>query len=273
MSTPDQERPRAIELEVEVPGTPEEVWEAIATGPGITSWFVPTTVDGRVGGEVTQHFGPGMDETGRVTAFDRPHRFVYEGGEPRLAFEWLVQARDGGGGCVVRLVNSGFGSGEDWDGQYDSMTTGWRQFLGILRLYLTHFAGQRCAPVLAFGSADGPAPKAWERLTGTLGVPADLARGERAEARGDGVPPLAGTVVERVTGGMATLLLDAPARGLASLTAEAWGDGAVVSVQLYLYGDGAEAAAERDDPLWQAWIRRHFPTTEAATLEGGAPTA
>ena len=26
-----------IELEVEVPGTPEEVWRAIATGPGITS--------------------------------------------------------------------------------------------------------------------------------------------------------------------------------------------------------------------------------------------
>jgi uncharacterized protein YndB with AHSA1/START domain len=27
------ERERRIELEVEVPGTPEEVWEAIATGP------------------------------------------------------------------------------------------------------------------------------------------------------------------------------------------------------------------------------------------------
>ena len=33
---------RSVQVEVEVPGTPEEVWQAIATGPGISSWFVPT---------------------------------------------------------------------------------------------------------------------------------------------------------------------------------------------------------------------------------------
>ncbi len=32
---------RSVQVEVEVPGTPEEVWQAIATGPGISSWFVP----------------------------------------------------------------------------------------------------------------------------------------------------------------------------------------------------------------------------------------
>jgi len=32
---------RSIQVEVEVPGTPEEVWQAIATGPGISSWMVP----------------------------------------------------------------------------------------------------------------------------------------------------------------------------------------------------------------------------------------
>ena len=44
---------RYVEAEVEVPGTPEEVWRAIATGPGISSWFVPTQVEERVGGKVT----------------------------------------------------------------------------------------------------------------------------------------------------------------------------------------------------------------------------
>ena len=33
---------RSVTVEVEVPGTPEEVWQAIATGPGVSSWFVPT---------------------------------------------------------------------------------------------------------------------------------------------------------------------------------------------------------------------------------------
>jgi hypothetical protein len=33
---------RSMLIEFEVPGTPEEVWQAIATGPGISSSFVPT---------------------------------------------------------------------------------------------------------------------------------------------------------------------------------------------------------------------------------------
>ena len=52
---------RSIEAQIEVPGTPEEVWKAIATGPGISSWFVPSTVEERVGGTATCSFGQGMD--------------------------------------------------------------------------------------------------------------------------------------------------------------------------------------------------------------------
>jgi len=87
---------RAIDLSVEVPGTPEEVWNAIATGPGVTSWFVPCEVEGRSGGRVTHSFGSfGSDET-TVSAWDPPHRFEYRsGGDKPLAYEWLIEARDG----------------------------------------------------------------------------------------------------------------------------------------------------------------------------------
>jgi hypothetical protein len=40
---------RSVQVEVEVPGTPEEVWQAIATGPGISSWFVPAEFEVREG--------------------------------------------------------------------------------------------------------------------------------------------------------------------------------------------------------------------------------
>jgi uncharacterized protein YndB with AHSA1/START domain len=135
---------RSIELEITVPGTPEEVWEAVATGPGISSWFIPMEVEERTGGTVTMHWGPAFgDSTGEVLAWEPPRRIVLGGGEePALAYEWLVEARDGGS-CVVRLVNSGFGEGEDWDGQYHGMSEGWRVFLEHLRLHLTHFRGQR----------------------------------------------------------------------------------------------------------------------------------
>lgn len=45
-----------------------------------------------------------------------------------MAFEWLVESRDG---CtwVVRLVNTGFGSGQDWDAQYGGMAEGYLLFL------------------------------------------------------------------------------------------------------------------------------------------------
>src|SRR4029453_8632082 len=110
----DTPRARAVEGDVEVPGTPEEVWEAVASGPGISAWFVPAKVDGRVGGTVELDFGPGYgSQAARITTWDPPRRFVAEvtgEGRPTFAAEWLVEARDGGT-CVVRLINSGFGSG------------------------------------------------------------------------------------------------------------------------------------------------------------------
>ena len=36
---------RYVEAEVEVPGSPEEVLRALATGDGISSWFVPSKVE------------------------------------------------------------------------------------------------------------------------------------------------------------------------------------------------------------------------------------
>ena len=154
----EQPTRRTIDLSVEVDGTPEQVWTAIATGPGISSWFVPTTVEEQEGGRTTSIFGPGPDMTmpGRVVAWEPPHRVLFDGGEDveGLAFEWLVETRDGGS-CVVRLVNSGFGSGGEWDAQYDGMEQGWRLFLKNLQLHLAHFRGQAGRAMLPTGDVGG----------------------------------------------------------------------------------------------------------------------
>jgi len=113
---------RSVQVEVEVPGTPEQVWQAIATGPGVGAWFVPTEVDGRVGGTVTSHFGGGMDSDSTITEWDAPHRFVAEGSwgpnAPTIATEWTVEARDGGT-CIVRVVHSLFAETDEWDNQIE----------------------------------------------------------------------------------------------------------------------------------------------------------
>ena len=88
---------RSIELEVEVPGRPEPVWRAVATGPGISSWYVPHTIEERAGGAATASFGPEpeMQIAGRVAIWEPPSRVVFDGGEgvDGLTFEWTVEAR------------------------------------------------------------------------------------------------------------------------------------------------------------------------------------
>ena len=79
---------RSVQVEFEVPGTPEEVWQAIATGPGISSWFVPTEFEERDGKPVAVkfNFGPGMEIRSVVTAWDPPRTFAAQGeGWGRLA--------------------------------------------------------------------------------------------------------------------------------------------------------------------------------------------
>ncbi|RJK94888.1 SRPBCC family protein [Vallicoccus soli] len=250
---------RTIDLSVEVPGTPEEVWEAVATGPGISSWFVPHEVDERAGGGVRMDFGEGFgEETGTVTAWDPPRRVVFEGtGERALAYEWLVEARDGGT-CVVRLVNTGFGPGEDWDADYHGMSEGWRIFLANLRLHLTHHRGQRARAVIPTVMLPGPLDDAFSRLCAALGVRDDLGAGDRLEVAAPGAPALAGTVQERVaTGASATyfLVLDAPAPGTAFVGVEGMGDQVGASLYLYLYGPDADAAAQ-EAAGWRAFLEQ-----------------
>jgi uncharacterized protein YndB with AHSA1/START domain len=253
---------RFIELEVEVPGTPEEVWRAIATGPGISSWYVPHAVDEREGGVATASFGPApeMQIEGRVAAWEPPHRVLFDkGGGQGLAFEWLVEARDGGT-CVVRLVNTGFGSGQDWDAQYDGMTEGWLLFLCNLRLHLEHFGGQTATAVLPTATWAGPRDTTWVRFTDALGIPATPAVGERIEVNAADAPTLAGTVADAAPWRVA-LLLNQPAPGTAILAVEGHGEQVEVSVWSYLYGNDGATAAERDEPLWQRWLTERALTT------------
>ena len=255
---------RSIDLEIEVPGTPEQVWRAIATGPGISSWYVPHTVEEREGGAATASFGPGpeMQVAGRVVAWEPPHRVVFDGGEggDGLAFEWLVEARDNGT-CVVRLVNSGFGSGGPWDAQYDAMTEGWLLFLLNLRLHLQHFPGEDATAMLPMALWPGPPESTWAALTHALGIPSAPAVGEPITLTTPNGSELTATVADAGPRRLA-LLLDRPVRGTGIVAVEGHGDQAGVSVWCYLYGEDGAAAAARDAPLWQQWL------TERATVTG-----
>lgn len=262
----DESGRRSVQVEVEVPGTPEEVWQAIATGPGVSSWFVPTEVEERDGKPVAikANFGPGMESLATVTEWDPPRRFAADSQDlgpsaPNVATEWIVEAR-AGGTCIVRVVHSLFASSDDWDNQLEGWEHGWPDFFRILRLYLTHFRGQRASAFQLMGMAPEPRAQAWAGLTAALGL-AGAAKGQRVRAPA-GPPPLAG-LVERV-GEEAypeelLLRLDEPAPGIAHIFAMSMGGQVLLSVRFYLYGDRAPVSVLRDEPLWQAWMNERVP--------------
>jgi uncharacterized protein YndB with AHSA1/START domain len=259
---------RSVQAEVQVPGTPEEVWRAIATGPGISSWFVPTQVEERVGGAVKADFGPGMESESTITAWDPPHRFAADSQDmgpdsPTIATEWIVEAQ-AGGTCVVRVVHRWFASTDDWDAQFEAFEGGWPAFFRILRLYLAHFSGQPCTPLQVVGMVPEPLSDAWSRLTGPLGL-SGAALGQPVSAP-DGAPSLVG-VVENVgpeAHPECLIHLERPAPGIAHLFAMFMGGMVCLPIRFYLYGDRAAAAAAREEPVWQAWLAERFPAPTAA---------
>lgn len=256
-----EQNPRTVDLQVTVPGTPDQVWDAIATGPGISSWLHPTRVDERVGGAFGFDMGGSAEDAhtaplGTVTAYDVPHRFATEapwstgGQSTTLATEWLVSARDEGT-CVVRMVMSGFGPGDDWDDEIDALREGMGVALETLRLYLAHFPGQRPAVVDAAGPVTGPPRAAFDALLRTVGL--DGAQvGDRVTLTG--TPELAGTVEVLSPGEHrcdVVLLVDAPGPGVAGLAT--YGADTGVAVHLTVFGADATRVADRERPRWTAW--------------------
>ena len=258
---------RSISLQVEVPGTPQEVWEAIATGPGISAWFVPSEVDEREGGDVLFHLGPDMDAPGTVTGWCPPERFAYEeewaATEPTtLATEFLVEARSGGT-CIVRLVSTF--SAEGFDDDLDGMSTGWMAFLDNLRLYLTHFRGRPSAAVSLAGGSPEAKAVAWAAMLDALGLTAPVAGGRVRTTEASGAPALRG-VVERA--GDEELLIRT-SETLAGLAAFEW-DGRTMTVfRAACFGPDPETLAAREAEVWGAWMHQHFPSPPTAVEADG----
>jgi uncharacterized protein YndB with AHSA1/START domain len=282
----DEDGRRYVEAEAEVPGSSEEVWRAIATGEGISSWFVPSKVEEREGGTTVTSFGPGMDAVATITQWNPPHGFTAESqAEPgeeapaTVATEWIVEAR-GGGMCVVRVVHRWFADSDDWDGQFEGHAYGWAtSFFWMLRQYLSHFAGQKCATYQLSAPSDKPAVEITRTIKGALNVVA----GTRRFASTPETPEISG-IVERIEITDPELLriretspqvvaalegmegeepelflrLDRPAPGLAHVMIIGMGDQTLLSMRFHLFGADGAAVAPEAEREWSGWLARRF---------------
>jgi uncharacterized protein YndB with AHSA1/START domain len=260
-TTPDV--PYRLEFSVEVPGTPEQVWDAIATAKGMSAWFGPTRMEEREGGSLLFTMGPDMDSHGHVTDWEPPRRLVYQedwaalmGKEPDalspLTSEFVVEAQSGGT-CVVRVTTSGFGIGADWEQEFwDEMGPNWLPFFDNLRLYLAHFPGQEATPMEASVSVPGDATQLWSAMHDRLGLGDE---GTAVEVRGT-----TGTV-ERIGERQALVRLTAPVPGILNLFAyRGPEDTATVGVRAFLFSPDAADYVRREELAWRAWLQELFVT-------------
>jgi uncharacterized protein YndB with AHSA1/START domain len=268
MTAQDNPDARVVRVEVEVPGTPEEVWEAIATGPGLECWFVPADVEGREGGTIKTDHGPFGESTGTVTAWEPPHRFAYEErdwhpdrpGPPPWATEILVEARSGGT-CVVRLASGLFSDAAGWEDEIDPTEDGWRQGLQNLRLYMTHYRGLPCSSLFVLSETDASPDSAWNAVADGLGLRA--AREGEAVETASGAPSVRG-VVERMDERGIVVRTEEPAPGLMEVFAFDFKGPTLIFVRGYLYGDAGPDAVRREEPVWREWLAHTLPGADAS---------
>ena len=255
---------RSVQVEVEVPGTVDEAWRAIATEEGVLSWFVPAEFELDAAGQpqrIVWKFGPGMASESTVLAWDPPRGFrsessdFVEEGAP-VTTEWRVEEA-AGGGCVVRVEHSLYIDSDERDAHLLGVEAGWPAFFRILRSYMTHFRGQPCAQLELSATALNDAA-GWETLAQGLGF-AGAEVGEFRVAPADS-PRFAGTVDCAPSDSELIVRLEQPTSGVAHLFAMPMGDSQFISVRLYLYGEDAAEVVAREQPGWQAWMEAQFPS-------------
>ncbi|HEY7486034.1 MAG TPA: SRPBCC domain-containing protein [Streptosporangiaceae bacterium] len=239
--------------EIELAGTPEQVWDAIATGPGIDSWFMGRNeIEPREGGKTRMSLG-GFADDGTVTAWEPGRRFAFRGIDNPdgtfMAFEYLIEGR-GGGSTVLRVVHSGI-LGDDWEDQYDALSVGNRMYLRKLAAYIAHFPGRPASHTLFLpGGPVADKERAWSAFTAAFGLPATVAEGDRARLAVDGLPAVDG-IVEFAR--RPTYLGVRTDDGLYAVI-HGFRDGVVVEY----HGFAADADEKELERAWHAWLARAF---------------
>ena len=251
-----------VSAEIAVPGSIDRVWRAIATGPEISSWFVPTDFSlgpDRAPSREVSNFGPKMDAVATATHWDPPRSFSaisddFAPGGPAVTAQWTVGALEDLS-CVVRVQHSLHADTDEWDGQLEEVESGWPQFLRILRLVQAHFPGQSCRMIdLSAGVEE--IGSGWAMLTEGLGL-SGAAAGERRCSL-EGAVRFSG-IVESAEGDHQILLrLEEPAPGLVQLLAIPLGGAAHLALRAYLYGDRAAATAAEIAPARRNWMEDRF---------------
>ena len=241
-----------IHWEGELPASPQQVWDAFTRHSA--GWLWKIDYEPWVGGAERGLTAGG----GTVTAWDPPRHFATRT-RPETErdgfneLEYLLEPR--GAGTYLRYTHRGTLAG-DYDREVDACRQHTAFYNHSLGEYACHFSGRDPVHV-ALDAPEVSAHGGFAALKRALGLPGDVAAGDRVRLTPAGLEPIDGVVDYATDAFLGVRSADALYRFYGR---DVWGWPVGVSLHLFA-GDADETASERD---WSAWLDRVFATEAVA---------
>jgi uncharacterized protein YndB with AHSA1/START domain len=245
-------------MAIDIDAPPETVWKALTEAAELVRWFpLQARVKPGVGG--TMFWGWDDDWAGeahieawepgrrlRLTenrqAFDAAGHAL-GGDRQAMAMEFTLETH--AGRTRLRLIHSGFGSGEGWDDELDSTSAGWQHELRSLRHYVQRHRGHDRHHALVHTTTPMPAGEVWTRLLSPAAfvlTSGSLVEGRQCVIRAATGDQFAGTIQLHQPGWDIALVVDDLEDGL--LRISTWRAAGQTGVQVLL-ATWSPAHAER----------------------------
>jgi uncharacterized protein YndB with AHSA1/START domain len=131
---------KSLVIQITIPAPRAAVWHAFATSEGLSTWLTPgAIVDLRPGGEWTAHFPGGKTGGGTILSFVPEQEIVLSAMAPerfptvraertRASFQFESAGEE----TIVRLTQTGWKTGPEWEKAYEYLTSGNAQLLATL---------------------------------------------------------------------------------------------------------------------------------------------
>lgn len=131
---------KMMRVEIIVPASRAEVWKAFSTSEGLSTWLAPNSVvQLRPGGEWMVHFSASSSAGGTIVSFVPQKEIVIAALAPEQFPTVRAQRttakfelEDRGKGTLVRLTQTGWKDGDEWDRAYEYLIAGNAQLLATL---------------------------------------------------------------------------------------------------------------------------------------------
>ena len=149
---------RILRAEIRTKATPQQAYDAWADPEKIAHWF-PDRAEGKA--------EPGATITWVFEKFNYriPYEVLIAQPAEKFAIRWNpptgmsagvleVTISKEGGETVIKLVNSGFREGAEWNEEFEGTDSGWRMALALLKHYLENYFGISRSSFLAMKSAE-----------------------------------------------------------------------------------------------------------------------